>query len=171
MHSGTWKRREREAAALFGALRNIGSGSLGRADRSCSDSTHPKLYLEVKTRPKHLVRDELDALRREIPAGSPQVPAAVHSPCLGIEPIVCFHSSDLARLMSDECPILRQDTIQVRDAVWTLMQSTAAVAGTEGKIPVLMLATSRKSGFVVCIRGKDADAFRDAYKESTDAPA
>jgi len=44
----TWKSKEMEVARRFGAERNIGSGSLGRSDRSRSDSTHEKLYIEVK---------------------------------------------------------------------------------------------------------------------------
>lgn len=51
-----WKRREGEAAALFGARRNILSGSSGRDDRDGSDSTHPRLWIETKTRARTAVR-------------------------------------------------------------------------------------------------------------------
>ena len=44
----TWKKIELDVARKFGAERNIGSGSLGRSDRSCSDSTHERLYIETK---------------------------------------------------------------------------------------------------------------------------
>lgn len=44
----TWKNVERVAARKFGAERNIGSGSLGREDRSHSDSTHETIYIETK---------------------------------------------------------------------------------------------------------------------------
>lgn len=53
MGNKAWKQREREAAKAFGALRNIGSGSQGRPDKSMSDSTHDRLYIEVKLRKKH----------------------------------------------------------------------------------------------------------------------
>lgn len=53
MADKAWKARERKAAARIGALRNIGSGSMGRADRSASDSTHETIFLEVKLRQKH----------------------------------------------------------------------------------------------------------------------
>lgn len=48
-----WKNRETKEARQLGAERNIGSGSLGRADRSCSDSTHKQWFLEVKLRARH----------------------------------------------------------------------------------------------------------------------
>jgi hypothetical protein len=47
-HRSTWKRREREAARLFGAERQPLSGSGGRADRTRSDSTHDRLFVECR---------------------------------------------------------------------------------------------------------------------------
>ena len=44
----TWKNVEREVASRFRTSRNVGSGSLGREDRSRSDTVHPRLYIEVK---------------------------------------------------------------------------------------------------------------------------
>lgn len=55
MHRSSWKRRERKAAADFGAKRQVGSGSLGRSDRSRSDSTHQRLFLECKHSKRHAV--------------------------------------------------------------------------------------------------------------------
>ena len=52
---GTWQRREREAAAIFGTRRQYGSGSGGREDQTCSDSVHPRLYIEQKLRAVHAV--------------------------------------------------------------------------------------------------------------------
>jgi hypothetical protein len=52
----TWKRREREAARRFGAERSPGSGSGGRPDQTQSDSTHPTLFIETKTRASSSVR-------------------------------------------------------------------------------------------------------------------
>lgn len=40
---------------MFGAERNIGSGSQGRKDKSRSDSTHERLFLECKHRQSHSV--------------------------------------------------------------------------------------------------------------------
>ncbi len=55
-HRSTWKRREREAARLFGAERQPGSGSCGDPSRSRSDSTHERLYIETKLRASSAVR-------------------------------------------------------------------------------------------------------------------
>ncbi len=51
-----WQRREREAARLFGAERQPGSGSCGFADQTRSDSTHDTLYIETKLRASSSVR-------------------------------------------------------------------------------------------------------------------
>ena len=55
LHKGTWKAGERKTARAFGAERQIGSGSLGRADRSRSDSTHEKIFIECKHAKRHAV--------------------------------------------------------------------------------------------------------------------
>jgi hypothetical protein len=52
-HRNTWKASERRIARMFGAERNIGSGSMGRKDKTSSDSTHDTLYIECKLREKH----------------------------------------------------------------------------------------------------------------------
>jgi len=56
----TWKRRERDSAALFGTRRQIGSGSGGRADQTRSDSLHPRIFLETKLRASSAVRTLFD---------------------------------------------------------------------------------------------------------------
>ena len=55
MANKPWKQRERDAAGEFGAKRTIGSGSLGREDRTRSDSTHERLFIETKLRKVHAV--------------------------------------------------------------------------------------------------------------------
>lgn len=62
-HKSTWKRRERDAAGIFGARRQRCSGSSGRPDCSRSDSTHPTIYLETKLRRHHAAVALLDATR------------------------------------------------------------------------------------------------------------
>jgi hypothetical protein len=52
-HRSTWKRREHDAARLFGARRQRCSGSSGREDCSRSDSTHAVHFLETKLRQHH----------------------------------------------------------------------------------------------------------------------
>ena len=56
MHRSTWKKHERSAAALFGSTRQYGSGSGGREDETRSDSKHPRLFIECKTRAVQQVR-------------------------------------------------------------------------------------------------------------------
>jgi hypothetical protein len=68
-HRSTWKRRERDGARLFGAKRQPLSGSSGRDDVTQSDSTHGRLFIEVKYRAASAVRTlwerTRDAARRE----------------------------------------------------------------------------------------------------------
>jgi hypothetical protein len=52
----TWQIREQSAAALFGAKRQVLSGSSGRDDATQSDSTHPRLFIECKLKAKQAVR-------------------------------------------------------------------------------------------------------------------
>jgi hypothetical protein len=51
----TWQKREGKAAAIFGARRQYGSGSGGREDETCSDSKHPRIFMEQKLRAVHTV--------------------------------------------------------------------------------------------------------------------
>lgn len=52
-HRNTWKARERQAAKDFGARRQRCSGSSGIEGQTCSDSDHPRLYIECKLRQEH----------------------------------------------------------------------------------------------------------------------
>lgn len=51
----TWKRAEAGVAALFGARRRVLSGSSNRPDIDGDDTTHPRLFIEVKLRATHTV--------------------------------------------------------------------------------------------------------------------
>lgn len=62
-HRSTWKRSESRAASLFGAKRQPLSGSSGRDDLTRSDSTHDRLFIEVKYRERHAVRSLHDATK------------------------------------------------------------------------------------------------------------
>jgi hypothetical protein len=68
-HPSSWKRRERDGAKLFGARRQVLSGSSGRAEATCSDSTHERLFIETKLRASSSVRSlwekTRDLARRE----------------------------------------------------------------------------------------------------------
>jgi hypothetical protein len=61
MSDKAWKKRERQAAHLFGSHRLIGSGMSGLGDRSKSDSDHPRLFIETK----HYARQAVRTLWRE----------------------------------------------------------------------------------------------------------
>lgn len=63
MASKAWKQHERKAAKTFGTLRNVGSGSQGRPDKSASDSVHTRLFIEAKTRAKSVIRGWLMTAR------------------------------------------------------------------------------------------------------------
>lgn len=63
MHRSTWKARERQAAAIFGALRQRCSGSSGRDDCSRSDSTHERLFLETKVKASSSMVSLFDSTR------------------------------------------------------------------------------------------------------------
>jgi hypothetical protein len=67
MHRGTWKARERQIAADFGARRTPLSG--GNSGHTRSDSLHETLYIEAKGRKSHaaikLYDDTKELARRE----------------------------------------------------------------------------------------------------------
>lgn len=93
-HRRTWQKREQSAAALFGASRQYGSGSGGRADQTTSDSDHPRIYLETKTYARQAVRslwrDTLLAARKE---GKTAVLALYEKSKAGA--LLVIHESDL----------------------------------------------------------------------------
>jgi hypothetical protein len=60
----TWQLAESRLARFFGCERQVLSGSSGRPDdHTCSDATHPRLFLEGKLRETHAVRTLHDATR------------------------------------------------------------------------------------------------------------
>lgn len=90
----TWKRRERQAAALFGARRQRLSGSSGRDDESESDSTHPRLFVETKTRANHAARTLYDETKvKAKKEGKFAVLALATKGRKGT--LLCIHSDDL----------------------------------------------------------------------------
>lgn len=104
-----WKKRERQAAAVFGSKRQRCSGSSGREDCSRSDATHERLFIETK----------------------------------------CY-----AKL-----------------AAVTLFDRTRALAKKEKRVPVLMLSTKSRPGFLVCCDIKDLRRVADEVVELVEATA
>lgn len=99
-HRSTWKRRERQAARLFGAERQPGSGSGGRADQTRSDSTHPKLFIESKLRASSSVRtlwEKTNALARR----EGKVPVLMLYAKGKTGGLIVCHESDLAAVAAE----------------------------------------------------------------------
>jgi hypothetical protein len=99
-HKSTWKQRERQGAALFGAKRQVLSGSGGRDDRSRSDSTHPRLFVETKLRQRHATRvlwDATAALAKRESKTPVLILASKGRP--GV--LVCVHSDDLPVMLAE----------------------------------------------------------------------
>ena len=67
MKRSTWQAWERRVAALFGCRRSADSGAGGTGTKS--DTTHPNLYIEIKTKASHalvtLWDETADQARRE----------------------------------------------------------------------------------------------------------
>lgn len=97
-HRRTWQKREGRAAALFGALRQVGSGSGGRDDETCSDSRHPKLFLECKLRAKHSVVSLWDATKK-LAAREKKVPVVILAEKGRPGQWLLVHSADLDALL------------------------------------------------------------------------
>ncbi len=99
-NSRTWKKAEARVAALIGARRQVLSGSSGRDDRSQSDSTHPRIFVEAKYRQRHAVRslfDETKAKARK--EDKTPLVALIDKRRPGC--LVCVHSDDLAHLVAE----------------------------------------------------------------------
>jgi hypothetical protein len=97
-HRSTWKRRERDAARLFGAERQPLSGSGGRADQTRSDSTHPRLSIETKLRASSSVRSLWDETRRRARLEG-KVPVLMLYAKGKTGGLVVCHEGDLAELL------------------------------------------------------------------------
>lgn len=96
--SRTWKKAEARVAALIGARRQVLSGSSGRDDRSQSDSTHPRIFVEAKYRQRHAIRSLFDATRAKArKEGKTPVVALIDKGRPGC--LVCVHSDDLPSLV------------------------------------------------------------------------
>jgi hypothetical protein len=99
-NSRTWKKAEGRVASLFGARRQVLSGSSGRDDLSSSDSTHPRLFIEAKYRVRHATRslfDETKALARK--EGKTPLVALVDKARHGY--LICIHCEDLPRVVAE----------------------------------------------------------------------
>ena len=93
-----WKRREREAAKIFGVERTPLSGGNSRHTRS--DSLHPALYLEVKSAKRHKIWSLLDTTRdRAKKERKTPVVLVYRDGSKGA--LICTHQSDLLVMMEE----------------------------------------------------------------------
>lgn len=157
-HSSTWKARERQAAALFGARRQRCSGSSGRDDLSRSDSTHPRLFLEVKLRAKFPFRVDFDEVRAQRKGKSPFGINVARR--LSPFAVLVTHSDDLDVVL-DPVEVLRVYQASDRpSAIRSLFQATEKLAAAEGKTAVVLVATKGRPGFLVAFRLDQIETIR-----------
>jgi hypothetical protein len=97
-HRSTWKRRERDAAALFGAKRQPLSGSVG--GRLSSDSTHESLFIECKLRASSSVRTLWERTRIQARKAGKTPVLVLYDKCRP-GALVVVHSDDLAALAAE----------------------------------------------------------------------
>jgi len=94
-HRKTWKRREREGAKMFGARRQVLSGSSGRPESTRSDSTHERLFIETKLRQCSAVRT-LWERTRELARKELKTPVLMLYAKQKAGALVVVHQDDLA---------------------------------------------------------------------------
>jgi hypothetical protein len=99
-HRRTWQQAEGRAAALFGCRRQLGSGSSGRDDATCSDSTHLRLFVESKLRARHAVRTMHDKARRQA-AREGKTPVLALFDKNRPRCLLVLHSDDLAAVVAE----------------------------------------------------------------------
>ena len=99
-HLNSLKRRERNAAKLFGDQRQVLSGSSGRSDAASSDSTHPRLFIETKLRSRLAVRT-LWELTREAARCEQKTPVLVLYAKRKAGALVVVHQDDLATVAAE----------------------------------------------------------------------
>jgi hypothetical protein len=99
-HRTSWKRRERNAASLFGAQRQALSGSCGRDERGRSDTTDDRLFIETKLRASSSVRS-LCEKTRELARREQKVPVLTLYAKGKPGALIVVHENDLAAVASE----------------------------------------------------------------------
>jgi hypothetical protein len=111
-HRSSWKRRERDAAALFGSRRKVLSGSSGRDDQTRSDSDHPRLFIESKFRASSSVRS-LWEKTRELARREGKTPVVMlytkHKPGA----LVVVHENDLQAVAVELAALKQGQTVDL----------------------------------------------------------
>jgi hypothetical protein len=99
-HRTSWKRRERNAAGLFGAQRQVLSGSCGRGERSRSDTTHERLFIESKLRASSSVRSLWEKTRKQA-RREHKIPVVILFAKGKPGALIVVHQDDLAAVASE----------------------------------------------------------------------
>jgi hypothetical protein len=99
-HRTSWKRRERNAAGTFGAQRQVLSGSCGRLERSRSDTTHERLYIESKMRAKTSVRSLWEKIRK-VARREHKIPVLMQYDKGKPGALIVVHENDLAAVAAE----------------------------------------------------------------------
>lgn len=121
----TWQRAEGRAAALFGSRRQYGSGGGGREDQTRSDSTHPRLFLELKLREVHTAVT-LWGTVKHLARLERKVPVCVLSEKNRPGQWLVVHTDDLDAVMAERMAAMTTEELDALQAkVW-------AARGTEG---------------------------------------
>jgi hypothetical protein len=100
MSDKAWKQAERRIASFFGTVRAVLSGSSNRDDKGCSDSIHPRLFIEAKYREKHQVRSLHDKTKA-LAAKEKKIPvvALVDKSRPGF--LICVHCDDFVGVVAE----------------------------------------------------------------------
>ena len=99
-NSSTWKKAEGRVASLFGARRQVLSGSSGRDDRTSSDSTHSRMFIDAKYRERHATRSLFDKTKASAwKEGKTPLVALVDKARLGC--LICIHCDDLPTVVAE----------------------------------------------------------------------
>jgi hypothetical protein len=96
----SWKRREADAAEIFGAKRQPLSGSSGRADLTASDTTHGALFIEVKVQAASAVRTLWEKTRGRARAEGKMPVLMLYAKNKPGGLVVC-HAADLAKVAAE----------------------------------------------------------------------
>jgi hypothetical protein len=156
----TWKRRERQAAAIFRARRQVLSGSSGRDDRSKSDSTHESLFIETKLRVHHPV-DRYRACARLARVGLARTPVLALIDAAGRQ-LRAVAPDELGAIVHGQDVYFGSITRQ-RQAVFGLFDRVRTQALLEGKMPVVAPAQKRIAGFVLVLDPADVPRVHEEF--------
>ena len=99
MHSGTWKRREREVCARFGTTRKPVSGR--QRDKGGDDGEHPRLHIQVKHGKQNAREFKLWDEAAAVAEGNGKVPVITLTAMRRPEILVLCRLEDLEKVLKE----------------------------------------------------------------------